>query len=95
MPLEYAFYYPCLGSNVKLQCEGVEFVASHDIGAACEEDRHMMDTEVWNQVRQKNPRLAQVVQANPFCTHVNGTRQEGGNVVIGEQNGMHFRRIVK
>ena len=82
----YAFYYPHLTSKVLLECEGVDIVASHDLATACDENRHMMDVDVWNQVREKNPRLVQVIQPNPPCTHVNGTRQEqeGGNVVIGE-----------
>ena len=82
-----AFFYPNQGATMKLECEGLEFVATNDVMTACDESRHFLDTHLWGELRERNPNeFSDLVPPNPPCTKLTGTCQEeeGGAKVIGK-----------
>ena len=82
-----AFFYPNQGATMKLECEGLEFVATNDVMTACDESRHFLDTHLWGELRERNPNdFSDLVPPSPPCTKLTGTCQEdeGGAKVIGK-----------
>ena len=62
---------------------GIQFRASHDFTANCHENRHFLDVDLWNELKEKTPSLGEVIAPHPPCKRLQGTRVDGGNVVIG------------
>ena len=79
---EYAVYYPDLVSCVPVDIYGVRLNASHNAGAVSYENRHFIDVDLWKELKEENPHLEEAVAPHPPCKRLNGTRVEGGNVVI-------------
>ena len=80
---EYATYYPSLMNCIPVGIYGVTANASHDFMANCHENRHFLDVALWKELKEKNPHLGEAIAPHPPCKRLQGTRVEGGNVVIG------------
>ena len=80
---DYATYYPSLINCIPVSIYGLKLNASHDGGANCHENRHFMDVALWKELKEGNPHLGEAIAPHPPCKRLQGTRVEGGLVVIG------------
>ena len=85
-----AFFYPSLMCCTPVEIAGVgaeniQINASHDAGAVADETRSFIDSHLWNNLKNGNPRIGDVVVAAPPCVKINGLRTEhqGGSDVLG------------
>ena len=79
----YATYGPSQVNSIPVDVCGIKFRASHDFMAMCHENRHFLDVDLWNELKEKTPSLGEVIAPHPPCKRLQGTRVDGGNVVIG------------
>ena len=80
---DYATYYPSLANCLPVKIFGNQLNASHDGGAYCHENRHFLDVALWKELKKDHPELNEVIAPHPPCKRLQGTRVDGGNVVIG------------
>ena len=85
-----AFFYPNLGFCTHVEISGggavnIRVNASHDAGAQSDETRSFIDSDLWNNLKNGNPQIGEVIVAAPPCVKINGLRTEaqGGSDVIG------------
>jgi len=92
--LPKAVFYPALGKPVKLEIEGDmkhnnhrrkrQFMATHDLFALSNETRHFIDEYLWNQLKDDNPLLKELVRPYPPTQYLCGTRaEEPGLSILG------------
>ena len=80
---EYATYYPSTLTCIPVDICGFKLNASHDFMANCHENRHFLDVAMWKELKESDPNLGEAIAPHPPCKRLQGTRVDGGNVVIG------------
>ena len=84
-----AFFYPnlmfCTPVEIPGGTDDIWVNASHDVGALSSETRSFIDSDLWNNLKNGNPHIGEVIVAAPPCVKINGLRTEaqGGSDVLG------------